>query len=347
VPETVDTVRFVARLHPSSVALSECAALALENPFATEAYARFREVTGDQTWTFELRDGDRLVDGCVGFERTGRMNRSLEVASLPALPVDSPFWEGLLRACRRRHVTQLELNSFASTATAIPALPGESWRRARAEYVLDLDPDKPLDLSTNHRRSLARARGRGLTIRRSVTGAAAAEHDELMRSSMVRRAARGEAVDVTSHEETTRLLLASGAGELFQAVDGDVVLSSVLVLRSATGGYYQSAGTSPAGMECGASPFLIASIAACLARDGARRFNLGGAGPDNPGLQRFKSGFGAREIPLEAAGCCPSGAWRVALAARALRWRQRASSVVRALRARHRPTSPAAASPTS
>jgi lipid II:glycine glycyltransferase (peptidoglycan interpeptide bridge formation enzyme) len=100
-------------------------------------------------------------------------------------------------------------------------------------------------------------------------------------------------------------LLASRAGEIFQAVDGDRVLSSILVLRSSTGAYYQSAGTSPEGMKVGASPFLISQVAGILRQEGVQIFNLGGAGEDNPGLQRFKAGFNVRQISLQAATFCP------------------------------------------
>jgi hypothetical protein len=261
------------------------------------------------------------------------LNRAIDIPSIANVGSETLFWNGIVDTCKRRRVTRLEVDSFASATTSIPPLPNETARHSRAEYVLDLVDGGAPRLATNHRRGVTRARKSGLTIRRGTDVAAANAHDTLMQASMVRRAARGEAVDLVPHERTTRQILESGAGELFQAADArGTVMSSVLVLRSALGGYYQSAGTSPNGMECGASPFLIVAIAESLAAEGARVFNLGGAGDDNPGLQRFKAGFGARVVSLEAASCCPSGVWRASLADRARRLQQRAHSFIDGLR---------------
>jgi hypothetical protein len=54
-------------------------------------------------------------------------------------------------------------------------------------------------------------------------------------------------------------------------------------------------------MKSSASPLVIYEAAAALRADGLRVFSLGSAGPDNPGLQQFKTGFGARPVDLEAA----------------------------------------------
>jgi len=127
---------------------------------------------------------------------------------------------------------------------------------------------------------------------------------------MNRRTERGEHLNVELDPALPEVLLANGAGELFQAVRGGEVLASLLVLRSKTGGYYHSAGNSPQGMKWGASPFLLASVADILKNEGAEFVNIGGTGPENAGLMRFKSGFGAREIPLQSACFCPGSLLR-------------------------------------
>jgi lipid II:glycine glycyltransferase (peptidoglycan interpeptide bridge formation enzyme) len=126
-----------------------------------------------------------------------------------------------------------------------------------------------------------------------------------MNASMERRVQRGEEVETNSRDARSGALLASGSGELFRAVSGDRVLSSILILRASQGAYYQSAGTLPDGMKMGASPFLVSRVANILKQEGHRIFNLGGASDDNPGLLRFKAGFGTREVALEAASFCP------------------------------------------
>ena len=126
---------------------------------------------------------------------------------------------------------------------------------------------------------------------------------------MERRAARGESVStnpVAAKEH--RAYLASGAGELFQAVHNGHVVSSLLVLRSARTAYCQSTGTSPEGMRIGASPFLFHSVCAELNREGVRTINLGGT-PEGSSLARFKAGFGATEVRLCACTCNVGPVW--------------------------------------
>jgi hypothetical protein len=189
-----------------------------------------------------------------------------------------------------------------SAAVTIPPLDGELSRRRRCEFVLLLQGSDALArISSNHRRNVARARGQGIGIRRTRAADACAIHNSLVHTSLDRRTARGETIvagnDVAPYERMTR----TGAGELFQAVRGDAVLSSLLVLRARAGAYYQSAGTTPDGMAVGASHFLVSSIIASLRDEGLQVFNLGGAAEDASGLRRFKQGFGAVEAPLEAA----------------------------------------------
>ncbi len=202
-------------------------------------------------------------------------------------------------------VWHLQIDSFASRASEIPQLAGELTRRLRVEYILDLERENVLEgFSSQHRRNISRASKANLTIRRSGEESACAQHFELIDASLDRRANRGEDIQRLGMALPSALL-ASKSGEIFQAIDGDRVLSSILVLKSSEGAYYQSAGTLPDGMKLGSSPFLIAQVAAILKQEGVRVFNLGGAGEESPGLQRFKAGFNTREVRLQAATFCP------------------------------------------
>jgi len=78
------------------------------------------------------------------------------------------------------------------------------------------------------------------------------------------------------------------------------VVSSLMVLLCRDGAYYQSAGTSPEGMDIGASTFLVSEAIRELAQEEKTVFNLGGAGPESEGLRRFKAGFGAKPVALAA-----------------------------------------------
>lgn len=293
---------FEAHVAPDERRIAEVAERNPRSPFEGVEYAAVRAALGETPCLFGLRSDGRLVAGCLAFLRGGAFSRRVEIKTVPRLPQDEPFWSGVRRFCRRHRVWELSVQSFAAEAVPVPKLPRELRRRERCEYLLDLSAaDVPGALSTNHRRAVKRAERAGLGLRRSREASAADVHLALIGASLARRRERGEAVAAPRGGALVRELVRSGLGELFQSLEGATVLASVLVLRRSGVAYYQSAGTSPDGMGKGASPWLVREIAARLRADGDRIFNLGGAGPDNPGLQRFKSGFGASEVRLEAA----------------------------------------------
>ena len=293
------------------------------NPFYTPEYASACESLGGRACVIALCRGEEVVSGCIGFLSGSFLHRTLAIPSLPRIPSPQTFWRGLGELCRELKVWRLQIDTYASPAGEIPQLPGELTRRARQEHVLDLDGEDVLaGVSSQHRRNISRAVKVGLMVHRTREASASALHLELMNASLERRTKRGEKVETAEHRALLSALLASRSGELFQAEQGGKVFSSILILRSSRGGYYQSAGTLPEGMKVGASAFLISRVAVILKQEGCRIFNLGGAASDTPGLHRFKSGFGAHEVMLEAASFCPKSAvernvhtvWRTGLA---------------------------------
>jgi hypothetical protein len=293
------------------------------NPFYTPEYASACQSLGEQACFIGLCRGEDVVSGCIGFLSGSFLRRSLTIHSLPSISSPQVFWQGLLELCRKLKVWRLQVDTYASPGGDIPRLPGELTRRTRKEHVLDLEQEDVLDgVCSQHRRNISRAVKAGLSVHRTREASACAQHLRLMNASLERRAKRGEEVEIREQHARTLALLTSRAGELFQAMDAEKVLSSILILRSSRGAYYQTAGTLPEGMKLGASPFLVSRVAAILKQEGARVFNLGGATADNSGLHRFKAGFGTREVVLEAASFCPKsmiernvhGAWRAGLA---------------------------------
>jgi len=279
----------------------ELAALEPLNPFRSLGYANAMKATGMQPWLLCLKDENRLLGGCIGFMKVGRLNRSLDIPSVPPLPSDSPFWTSLLDFCRKNRITELGLNSFASQSSSIPSLPGELRRKPRVEYGLRLSQSDPLSrMSSNHRRNVQKAQKAGVLAEKSKSVEACRDHARLQNSSMERRMRRGEQVIADSQARTSAALLEHKSGELFRATCGGEILSSILVLRAAKGAYYHSAGTSTRGMAVGASHFLIRHVAETLQAEGIEFLNLGGADASNPGLERFKKGFGTEEIHLES-----------------------------------------------
>jgi hypothetical protein len=301
------TLEFRSVLQPSASLIRHLAACDPTNPLHTSEYADAHQSLGARSCFLGLYSGNDLAAGCIAYVSGSFLRRNLHIRSLPDIPDPVTFWKGVLDLSRSLGVWFLHVDTYASPGAVIPHLRGELERRVRWEYVLDLACDNLLDrVSTQHRRNITRARKAGLSLRRTREASACAKHLELMDASTERRVHRGEVPMQLGQDSSRQMaLLASRSGEIFQAVSGELVLSSMLVLRSSKGAYYQSAGTLPEGMRLGASPFLVSQVAEVLKQEGVEVFNLGGSSVDSPGLRRFKSGFGAREVELQAASFCP------------------------------------------
>lgn len=293
---------FVAQPAPADDTWESLSAIWPQNPFFTAPFCASRQAAGFEPWVLGLQQAGKWQSGCLGLLKSGLINRELEITSLPTLPDPPSFWQGVRRFCQKQRVTMLLLHSFGSPQTQIPNLGHEIKRRKRWEYTLDLTcPDLLSAFGSNHLRNFKRGRKGDLQIVRHTDVATCQTHAQLVSASLTRRQDRGEKVISQNDWQPFAHLLQHGAGEIYQAAHGTAVLSSILILKSTRGAYYQSAGTLPAGMECGASHFLVAQVALLLQQDSIEQFNLGGIDELGSGLDRFKSGFGAVCQPLEEA----------------------------------------------
>jgi hypothetical protein len=283
----------------------------LENPFCTDAYIAAMEMLGYQPWVIGTQVDGRIQDAAIALLRRGRISVTLEFVSLPSSAAHQDFWNSIYTECRLLKVTNLIAGTFASPPFKLPCLAGEYLRTDRTEHVISVDHGNfEKAFSSDLRRNIRKARSAGLTIRHGSGHTDwLQEHVRVQAESMGRRAERGESVPMNLPRLVEyEAYLRSGAGVLFQAVQGERVVSSDFVLRSAQSAYGHSMGTSPEGMNLGASHFLIFSICKELEREGVRIFNLGGA-PKGSSLGRFKAAFGASEISLTACSCYLGPSW--------------------------------------
>ncbi len=293
-------LRFKLIQFPNEKFVGELAARDPENLFVTSACMQGMALRGFVPCLLGLWEDDKLVQGCLGAYKAGRLSRSLDIRLLPDLPADSPFWPGLLAACRRLGVWDLSVCAVTQCPDPIPKLGPVTFEEAGTEFYLRLGADPPpAPSSSNHRRSIAKAIKNGLTLHRTTALEAISVHAAMMEASIDRRSARGEDIPGHVQKHYYRHMLQAGAGEFFQVHDKQgKVLSSLFFLRSKGAAYYQSAGTSREGMSLGASPFLIWNAADLLRKEGVTKYCLGGSTLDNTGLVRFKSGFGSLEEPF-------------------------------------------------
>lgn len=289
--------------NPSDAELLPLQSASPANPFASISYAAARRALGETVVLFAADTPSGTSACAIGYVNGRPFSCNLEITSSPYCSNAADFWDGVRDFCRENRVADVTVDSYGSGSVTLPTWPAPTQIRDRTEWLLQLGATESLRFTSSHRRNINKARKFGVRTTCTTDPAAARVHSRLMAASMQRRALRGEDVPDIEDEDARydRAFLASGAARIFQAEHDGRAVSSLLVLSAATGAYYLSAGTTPEGMEIGASTFLISQVAGVLATEGKTVFNLGGAGPESEGLKRFKSGFGAEPVPLRAA----------------------------------------------
>jgi hypothetical protein len=294
-------LHFVAEADPTESAISRIAETDAINPFYTYPYSAYRAASDFQPWIFKIADDDSLQSGCVCFMKRGRLSTLLDIPSLPALGgAAEAFWKGVMVHCARHRVTDLAVQSFASSEAKIPRLVREDWRKTRCEYRIGLGNDLWERMRKGHSYSVKKARKSGLVLSRGLDKEACLAHQRLVHGSLTRRQQRGESVVLGEEGGDVERLLRSGCGQLFQALQDGVAVASNLILLSAKGAYNHSQGANEKGLATGAPHFLIRELVEVLKRDHAIEvFNIGGTDQLNSGLEQFKSGFGVTTSRLE------------------------------------------------
>ncbi len=295
-------VSFFVNAEPSSEDCRELEELVPGNPFYTSGFVSTMRSLGAEPWILGLRQSGKIVSACTGFLRHGRINRRLDIVSIPELANLDIFWNGLAKHCRNAGISIVNAGSFCSSNGFIPTMCGETKRIERWEFVLDLqNTDLEKCLHRAHRANIRKAKNAGVEIQRTTDEGACEEHERLILESRRRRIDRGEVIPATLDSLEHRLYLRNGVGELFLAAQGGEVVSSDLVLKSANVVYGQSAGTSSRGMNCYASHLLIFTIAEAFQRESKLALNLGGVNSLTGGLAQFKSYFRPKIVELQSA----------------------------------------------
>jgi hypothetical protein len=196
----------------------------LDNPFLTASYLESQRMLGREGWLLSLDDARAMRAAALCFLDRGRLRRTLMIPSSPPVDSDSPFWSGVRAFIAEHAITDLELSTFASPQSRIPRWPGELERIDRTEFAMPLKGFELLPrVSKRHRERISKGRRKGLVLRRDASDAAIDSHIALHITSMDRRKSRGESVSLEFERAESAALLASGAGELFQAMLGDHV----------------------------------------------------------------------------------------------------------------------------
>ena len=261
-------------------------------------------IFGGKPWIFSLHDGDRLAGAAFGVLSRGRTRASLGITLTAQLPEEQVFWDGVLAFVSRHTITDfwIEYIGAPEPVMAVPRLAREIERFSNIKlYVLDLEDEGLFSgFSQNPKRNIKKARKAGVQMIDLPRPQALRAHFDLMDLSMARRAQRGEQIKKKT-EDYVSALLATGAGRLYQAALEGQVVSSKLVFVLGDAAYYDSAGTSPQGMELGVSSFLMSEVIRLFKEEKLRIWNLDVASEHAVGLAQFKLGFGPQISLLERA----------------------------------------------
>ncbi|UCE85194.1 MAG: GNAT family N-acetyltransferase [Deltaproteobacteria bacterium] len=265
-------------------------------------------------------------DVAVGFLTRGRLARSLQVVLVPEGSEPDALCAGLRRFAKAQRLSRVTIEGVGASRAPIPRLEQESGRRLQTTWSIDLAAcDLDAALSKNHRRNVRKAVRSGVRCVETTDASAIRDHLRLCGASLSRRSSRGEAVESRADAALFRGYLRSHLATFFQARVAERVLSSDLVVRIGEAAWYTSGGSDPQGMNLGTSQFLMFELARHLQRAGCATLNLGFS--EDPGLDRFKAGFGAQPVPVERVTCEWGSGWT--------RWRERAiAALVARLRRR-------------
>lgn len=281
-----------------------------DSPYCTLAYARSLRAMGNEVWVFAHQRDGQFEDATLGCVRRSRWSGSLQFPSLAACAGDPAFWEAVYTMARRNGLMDIAANSFCSPEFELPPLQGETYRRRRQEFVVDLQaPELRKFARDDFRANVRKGDKAGLELRRGRDPEMLEAHLAVMQASRHRREERGEEIMESGEADEARIYLAEGAAELFQVVKDGEVLSSRCLLRSAKRASTQTSGSQRKGMTMGAAHFLIFRAAEVLKSEGVETLVCGGA-PEGSTLAEFKRGFCSRIVTLPAATCCVGPLWK-------------------------------------
>jgi hypothetical protein len=93
-------------------------------------------------------------------------------------------------------------------------------------------------------------------------------------------------------------VLKPGSGFIVVAIHEGTPIAGGLFVHDATAGIYKFGASSPAHLPLRGNDLVMWAAIKWYASRGFSRFSMGRTAIDNEGLRRFKSGFGAREYPI-------------------------------------------------
>ncbi|MCK5034613.1 MAG: GNAT family N-acetyltransferase [Candidatus Sabulitectum sp.] len=266
------------------------------SPLATNEYIASLKSTGKPfTMITGESNGIPVSAALLTFHST-RIERKVSVNVISIRQEDSlSFWTQLLKYLNSINIHTLQILTFCSEPFPVPEIRNIIKGKERWEYHLQLKNFNMTTLHSKHRNMVRKAEKAQVSFSCCNGVDSLDQHVEMQHLSQLRRNLESD------HKETNpfvKALLENDAAELCFAKHNGKVISSACILKTKNGGYLFSAGTSPLGMELGASNYLLYKVMELYKDRGLSLFNLGGVTSNETGLNSFKKRFGGVKIFL-------------------------------------------------
>ncbi len=272
----------------------------------SETWLRAYTPNGGAVFVFQVLRDNYPVAIAFGILSKRFLRGTLNLPTYPRFlesdsAIDAIFWDGLHSFCRKHHVLLMHLNSF-ETLTPLCTDPGFDKlvsKKTRTEFIINLSPEADTlfqYFSSNHRRNIRKTIARNTEFKINRDREHLEHHLQALSHTSNRREDRNQGT-VGISEQVCKILLSSESAYLAQLyLDGNI-LSSFLIIETPKRAFYFSGGTTSVGMKLGSSHALMWIIIQKLCEKKIQILSLGGAADSGAvGLDRYKLGFGAKEV---------------------------------------------------
>ena len=234
-------MKFISIPNPEKRMIEELEDLYPFNPFFSNAFYESCLELGYSAILFGCKERNKIINHCIGLISDRFLRKSILINSMHCSSYQNEFWYGFQKYCKKNRIWTVNIENYFSEPFTIPKLFGETERFQRREYTINLDRNNLYEkLSKNHKRNINKAKKNGFVIKRTQDYEASHIHLELILQSFKRREMEIKKNQINFQLKSYIAYLKNNSGEIFQAINDKIVHSSILILKSKIGGYYQS-----------------------------------------------------------------------------------------------------------
>jgi len=245
---------------------------------------------------FALTDGQALFVGLVKSTLLGRMLYSLPFGWYGGFQgsISEEFMHQVLSRFEAERFLEVRIVQF----TEVPFLGSVNHYQSRAMTTYLLDLSSPPHYSSNTIRNLRKARAHSLVVKMLTDEHL--RHFLYLKNDHEKRTGEKRKVRPEFYRELFNVSLAKDAGiEIYGALSGDELFGCQIYFINAASVFYFDGFSSPAGLETCANFLLTDHVIRSAERRNLRSLNFGSSPVGDVGLERYKSGWGAKSVTYQ------------------------------------------------